>query len=165
MDIDLTLLRSIEAWESQHGRGQYYVQTAHQHNPALAPEIPPVGAVVATEYAARRRPTDSLPPYVAFNTFPLMGDRWIPEGMFGARPLWTNVFENTVTVQFGHRLLAGVLSLLVFLLWWQLSRRWRPAATRAAAEEGALLKASTPARTRSRRPLGATTGVPPKAAG
>lgn len=68
-----TLARSIEAWESQHGRGQYYVQTAHQHNPALAPEVPPVGTVVAYEYASRRRPDDSLPPYVAFNTFPQVG--------------------------------------------------------------------------------------------
>jgi hypothetical protein len=70
---NFSLVRSMEAWESQHGRGQYYVQTAHQHNPALAPELPPVGAVVATEYASRRRPTDSLPPYVAFNTFPQVG--------------------------------------------------------------------------------------------
>jgi uncharacterized protein (DUF1501 family) len=68
-----TLVRSLEAWESQHGRGQYYVQTAHQHNPALAPEIPPIGTVVAYEYSSRRRPTDSLPPYVAFNTFPQVG--------------------------------------------------------------------------------------------
>jgi hypothetical protein len=68
-----TLVRSLEAWESQHGRGQYYVQTAHQHNPALAPEVPPVGTVVAYEYAQRRRPNDSLPPYVAFNTFPQVG--------------------------------------------------------------------------------------------
>lgn len=62
-----------------------------------------------------------------------MGGRWIPEGLFAVRPLWTNLFENPVTVQFGHRLLALALSLLVLLLWWQLTRRWRPAATRAAA--------------------------------
>lgn len=68
-----SLVRSLRAWESQHGRGQYYVQTAHQHNPALAKELPPIGAVVASEYAARRRPTDSLPPYVGFNTFPQVG--------------------------------------------------------------------------------------------
>ena len=67
-----TLVRSLEAWESQHGRGQYYVQTAHQHNPALAPELPALGSVIAHEYASRRRPTDSLPPYVAFNpAFPI----------------------------------------------------------------------------------------------
>ena len=68
-----SLLRSLATWESQHGRGQYYMQTGHQHNPALAPELPAVGSVVAYEYAARRRETDSLPPFVGFNTFPQVG--------------------------------------------------------------------------------------------
>ncbi len=69
----VSLVRSIEAWESQHGRGQYYVQTAHQHNPALAKELPALGSVIASEFASRRKPDDSLPPYVAFNTFPQVG--------------------------------------------------------------------------------------------
>ncbi len=68
-----TLLRSMQTWESQHGRGQYYMQTGHQHNPALAPELPAVGSVVAYEYAAGRKETDSLPPFVGFNTFPQVG--------------------------------------------------------------------------------------------
>jgi uncharacterized protein (DUF1501 family) len=68
-----SLVRSLEGWESQHGRGQYYMQTAHQHNPALAPELPPIGTVIAYEYGEKRRETDSLPPYVAFNTFPQVG--------------------------------------------------------------------------------------------
>ncbi len=68
-----SLVRSIEAWESQHGRGQYYVQTAHQHNPALAKELPALGSVIASEFASQRKPDDSLPPYVAFNTFPQVG--------------------------------------------------------------------------------------------
>ncbi len=63
----VTLLRSVEAWDSVHGRAQYYVQAAHALNPALQKEIPPVGSVVAMESAARRRPTDTLPPYVALN--------------------------------------------------------------------------------------------------
>jgi hypothetical protein len=61
------LLRSVEAWDSVHGRAQYYVQAAHALNPALQKEIPPVGSVVALEYAQRRRPTDTMPPYVAMN--------------------------------------------------------------------------------------------------
>ena len=68
-----TLLRSMATWESQHGRGQYYMQTGHQHNPALAPELPAVGSVVAFEYASHRKDTDSLPPFVGFNTFPQVG--------------------------------------------------------------------------------------------
>jgi len=61
------LVRSMEAWDSVHARAQYYVQSAHTLNPALQKEIPPVGSVVAYEYASRRRPTDTLPTYVATN--------------------------------------------------------------------------------------------------
>ncbi len=68
-----SLLRSMATWESQHGRGQYYMQTGHQHNPALSPELPALGSVVAYEYASRRKETDCLPPFVGFNTFPQVG--------------------------------------------------------------------------------------------
>jgi hypothetical protein len=43
------------------------VQSAHSLNPALQKEIPPVGSVVAYEFAGKRRPTDTLPGYVAIN--------------------------------------------------------------------------------------------------
>lgn len=42
----------------------------------------------------------------AFNTFPKMGDRWIPSDISSMSPWWRNLFENTATVQFDHRLLA-----------------------------------------------------------
>jgi cytochrome c oxidase assembly protein subunit 15 len=42
----------------------------------------------------------------AFNTFPKMGDNWIPEEILSYSPMWTNFFENTATVQFDHRVLA-----------------------------------------------------------
>ncbi|MCO5555467.1 hypothetical protein L7F22_009012 [Adiantum nelumboides] len=42
----------------------------------------------------------------AFNTFPKMGDHWIPEGLFELQPWTRNFFENTATVQFDHRVLA-----------------------------------------------------------
>ena len=64
---DVAILRSMNAWDSVHGRAQYYVQAAHPLNLALAKEIPPVGSVVAYEYHSRRKPEDSLPPYVAMN--------------------------------------------------------------------------------------------------
>lgn len=63
----VALVRSVEAWDSVHGRAQYYVQAAHALNPALQKEIPPIGTVVALEHAARRKPSDTLPPYVAMN--------------------------------------------------------------------------------------------------
>mmetsp|Transcript_35220 Transcript_35220/g.65686 ORF Transcript_35220/g.65686 Transcript_35220/m.65686 type:complete len:419 (+) Transcript_35220:59-1315(+) len=42
----------------------------------------------------------------AFNSFPLMGDTWIPQGILELEPKWRNFFENTATVQFDHRYLA-----------------------------------------------------------
>lgn len=62
-----SLVRSMEAWDSVHFRAQYYVQSAHMMNPALQKELPPIGSVVAYEYASRRESTDALPGYVAVN--------------------------------------------------------------------------------------------------
>ena len=42
----------------------------------------------------------------AFNTFPMMGDVWIPQEILDMQPVWRNFFENTATVQFDHRILA-----------------------------------------------------------
>lgn len=63
----VALARSVEAWDSVHGRAQYYIQSAHSLNPALQKEIPPVGSVVAYEFADKRRSSDTLPGYVAIN--------------------------------------------------------------------------------------------------
>lgn len=59
-----------------------------------------------------------------FNTFPKMGDAWIPEGLLVVSPVYLNFFENMVTVQFDHRLLA--LSTATFcLIYWLNSKRYR----------------------------------------
>lgn len=42
----------------------------------------------------------------AFNTFPMMGDQWVPSEILEMQPLWRNFFENTALVQFDHRYLA-----------------------------------------------------------
>lgn len=51
------------------------------------------------------------------NTFPLMGDSFIPEGLFSMSPIYLNFFENLVTIQFNHRMIAYVLAILIPLLW------------------------------------------------
>jgi heme a synthase len=43
-----------------------------------------------------------------YNTFPLMGGRWIPEDGFALVPLWKNFLENPALVQWTHRVLALV---------------------------------------------------------
>jgi len=58
---------------------------------------------------------------VIYNTFPLMGGEWIPEGVSALSPWYLNLFENKVTVQFGHRLLAMTTGLL--LLGWYIRGR------------------------------------------
>lgn len=50
---------------------------------------------------------------MAYNTWPLMDGELIPEGMLSETPIWTNLFENILTVQFQHRVLAYLLIIAV----------------------------------------------------
>ena len=43
---------------------------------------------------------------LAFNTFPLMEGRLIPEGYFELQPAYRNLFESVPSVQLHHRVLA-----------------------------------------------------------
>jgi hypothetical protein len=63
----VTVVRSLGAWDAVHGRAQYYIQTGHPLNLALAKEVPAIGAVVAYELAHDRKASDSLPAYVSMN--------------------------------------------------------------------------------------------------
>ncbi len=45
------------------------------------------------------------------NTFPTMNGQWLPAGGLTLSPVWRNVFENTVTIQFVHR--CGALLMFV----------------------------------------------------
>jgi cytochrome c oxidase assembly protein subunit 15 len=52
-----------------------------------------------------------------YNTWPLIDGSLVPEGarLLFYSPLWRNVFENTLTVQFDHRMVAYALALLAVL--------------------------------------------------
>ena len=52
-----------------------------------------------------------------YPTFPKMGEYWAPPGMFEASPWWRNFFDNPVTAQFTHRILAFASCLLVVAAW------------------------------------------------
>ena len=41
-----------------------------------------------------------------YNTFPKMGEYWIPPDIMALEPWWRNLFDNLSTVQFDHRVLA-----------------------------------------------------------
>ncbi len=60
----------------------------------------------------------------SYNTFPLMGGRWVPEGLWVLEPPLKNLFENITTVQFSHRLLGLSTLIATLTLWaWQLRSR------------------------------------------
>ncbi|WP_262691709.1 COX15/CtaA family protein [Kordiimonas aestuarii] len=53
-----------------------------------------------------------------FNTWPLMGDTFVPEGLLAMEPTWRNFFDNAITTQFDHRIGAYLLTALTFSLLW-----------------------------------------------
>jgi cytochrome c oxidase assembly protein subunit 15 len=55
-----------------------------------------------------------------WNTWPLMEGRLIPEGLGAMSPWWANLFENALTVQFNHRLLAYAIAVAVAWHLWSL---------------------------------------------
>lgn len=60
---------------------------------------------------------------MGYNTWPLMDGALIPKGLDVIDPFWKNLFENALTVQFNHRMLAyGVVAFVGLLLWRQSKR-------------------------------------------
>jgi cytochrome c oxidase assembly protein subunit 15 len=50
---------------------------------------------------------------LAYPTWPLMGDSFIPRGLYASTPAWLAMFEDITTIQFNHRILAYVLFVLL----------------------------------------------------
>jgi len=59
----------------------------------------------------------------SYNTFPLMDGDLVPDGLFEQVPYYLNFFENRITVQFEHRLLAEITLVCVLVFWWIARRR------------------------------------------
>jgi cytochrome c oxidase assembly protein subunit 15 len=60
---------------------------------------------------------------MGYNTWPLMDGALIPNGLDVIDPFWKNLFENALTVQFNHRMIAyGVVAYAGWLLWRQAKR-------------------------------------------
>jgi cytochrome c oxidase assembly protein subunit 15 len=49
----------------------------------------------------------------AYSTWPLMGDSFIPRGLYAGTPAWLDMFEDITTVQFNHRMFAYLLTILI----------------------------------------------------
>ncbi len=52
-----------------------------------------------------------------WNTFPKMAGQWIPKGLFSISPWYLNLTENNFTVQFIHRMLGWILSMVIPGFW------------------------------------------------
>ena len=53
---------------------------------------------------------------LAYPTFPLMGDSFVPPGLYTANPVWMAAFEDITTIQFNHRMLAYLLVVIIAAL-------------------------------------------------
>ena len=50
---------------------------------------------------------------IPYPTWPLMGDSFIPSGLYSLEPFWLSAFEDMLTIQFNHRMFAYVISISV----------------------------------------------------
>ncbi len=62
-----------------------------------------------------------------YNTFPMMGDYWVPPGLMALEPAWRNFFDNHATVQFDHRILAMTTFALIVAYWLRIRKTDLPA--------------------------------------
>jgi cytochrome c oxidase assembly protein subunit 15 len=76
-----------------------------------------------------------------YNTFPKMGDTWVPAGLAALDPIWRNLTENMATVQFDHRVLAISTFVLIVIYW--LRARHANFPPRAVKASNALLHTGT----------------------
>ncbi len=65
-----------------------------------------------------------------YNTFPLMGETFLPKGLFVLDPWIRNFFENVVTIQFTHRLLTMLIFVSVVAFWFKTLNQELPGRTR-----------------------------------
>ena len=67
-----------------------------------------------------------------YNTFPMMGDYWLPPGTMALEPFWRNFFDNMTTVQFDHRVLAIATFIIICVFWFKARKSDLPTRTRPA---------------------------------
>ena len=75
-----------------------------------------------------------------YNTFPMMGDYWLPPGLMALEPFWRNFFSNSATAQFDHRWLAITTFVAIVVYWFNARKADFPKRARPAVN--ALLHTS-----------------------
>ena len=69
----------------------------------------------------------------AYPTWPLMGDTFIPPGLYQLTPAWLSAFEDITTIQFNHRMFAYVLCGLIGAMIFAVMRSGESVRARSAA--------------------------------
>ncbi|KAF0765154.1 cytochrome c oxidase assembly protein COX15 [Aphis craccivora] len=70
---------------------------------------------------------------LVYNSFPKMGDKWIPDDILQIEPVLSNITENPTTVQFDHRIL-GISTVSILSALYIMSRKSKlPPRAKAAA--------------------------------
>lgn len=69
----------------------------------------------------------------AYPTWPLMGDSFVPPGLYATTPAWLAMFEDITTIQFNHRMFAYFLFVLLNVCAFLVYRRATSAHARLAA--------------------------------
>lgn len=59
---------------------------------------------------------------LVYNSFPKMGEKWIPDDILAIEPINKNLTENPTTVQFNHRIL-GISTLTLVSVMWLLAKK------------------------------------------
>jgi cytochrome c oxidase assembly protein subunit 15 len=54
-----------------------------------------------------------------FNTWPKMGDAWVPEQVYWKDTFFQNILENASGIQFMHRTIAIVVVVLICIIWYK----------------------------------------------
>jgi len=107
-------------WQAARGTGRDAGAGARLRRPAAALAAWVFLVILSGAFVA------GLDAGLAYNTFPLMDGRLIPAGAWSLDAGWRNLFENTITVQFQHRLLAILAVLGAAALWWRARRLGPP---------------------------------------
>ena len=96
--------------------------TTERHAAGWSPQARTAGAILALMFLQILLGglVAGLKAGAGYNTWPLMDGQLIPDGLGVMQPWYLNLFENAMTVQFNHRMVAYVLTAAVIWHAWSL---------------------------------------------
>lgn len=76
---------------------------------------------------------------LVYNSFPKMGDDWIPSDVLAMSPTLKNLTENPTTVQLDHRVLGTLTVTVISALWLMARKKTLPPHARTAVNALGLM--------------------------